>query len=315
MNTEYNYALLSEAAYANLQNKFSSEDVKSSLINKDFSLTQAADFVTHWRVAHHLPNTSTGFSATIFESLDNPGEYVFAIRGTEPGHWPTDVVLTDIADIGADGIALNQAIDLYNYYQRLIVPSGGDASQCALYEGILPPPQGVTEFIQLDEGSGAVSAPRYRYLISTDPASGLGVIPGSTSTIDLTGHSLGGHLALILSRLDPNRVGEVYTYNAPGFDTGIIGSDDTEWFFRAMAQVEMNETGMTTVGAFPIYRIDNLVATHDRISDIGNLPGNITPFANEGDDQLQGEAMLQGKNSTSLYWQTKNQGYLIRDAW
>jgi Ca2+-binding RTX toxin-like protein len=86
-------------------------------------------------------------------------------------------------------------------------------------------------------------------------------------------------------------VGEVYTYNAPGFDTGIIGSDDTEWFFRAMAQIETNVTGMTTVGAFPISRIDNLVAAHDRISNIGEVPGDITPFANEGDDWLSAHSM------------------------
>lgn len=294
------FAKLSEAAYADFSNITDEQSYISSLINiggeniedKGFSLTQAEDFVTHWRVAHHLPNTSTGFSTTIFESLDNPGHYVFAMRGTEPtAQWGTDITLTDIADIGADGIALNQGIDLFNYYQRLITPSGSDAPQYAIYEGILPPPQGITEFIQLDEGSGQLSAPRYRYLVNADPAAGHGVIPASASTIDVTGHSLGGHLALILSRLDPYRTGQVYTYNAPGFDTGLIGSDDTEWFFRAMAQVEMNETGMTTVGAFPIGRIDNLVATHDRISDIGNLPGNITPFANEGDGWLSAHSM------------------------
>ncbi|MCG8024573.1 MAG: hypothetical protein JAZ02_11390 [Candidatus Thiodiazotropha endolucinida] len=292
IRTSYQYSILSEASYADFDTNgaIAQTDVENALVAREFSSAQAADFITHWQVVHHLPNTPTGYSATVFESFDNPGEYVFAIRGTEPPHWLTDVVLTDIADIGADGIALNQAIDLFNYYQRLITPSG-EAPQYALYEGILLPPQGVTEFIQLDEGSGAVSAPRYRYLINTDPASGLGVIPSSASTIDVTGHSLGGHLALILSRLDPYRTGQVYTYNAPGFDTGLIGSDDTEWFFRAMAQVETSETGMTTVGAFPIGRIDNLVATHDRISDIGNLPGNITPFANEGDGWLSAHSM------------------------
>ncbi|MCG7980127.1 MAG: hypothetical protein G8D81_01110 [gamma proteobacterium symbiont of Clathrolucina costata] len=294
IRTSYQYSILSEASYADFDTigAITQTDVENALIAREFSNTQAADFITHWQVVHHLPNTSTGFSATIFESLDNPGHYVFAMRGTEPtAQWGTDITLTDIADIGADGIALNQGIDLFNYYQRLITPSGSDAPQYAIYEGILPPPQGITEFIQLDEGSGQLSAPRYRYLVNADPAAGHGVIPASASTIDVTGHSLGGHLALILSRLDPYRTGQVYTYNAPGFDTGLIGSDDTEWFFRAMAQVEMNETGMTTVGAFPIGRIDNLVATHDRISDIGNLPGNITPFANEGDGWLSAHSM------------------------
>ncbi|MEW8050970.1 MAG: hypothetical protein AB2792_10840 [Candidatus Thiodiazotropha sp.] len=291
LGISYEYALLSEASYADLERIRDAEDLKTALINiggennedKGFSPTQAEDFVTHWRLAHHLPNTSTGFSATIFESLDNPGNYVFAMRGTEPtAQWGTDITLTDIADIGADGIALYQAVDLVNYYQQLITPAGELAPQYEVYEGTLIPPEG-TDYV--------VTGLQYRYLRVIDRVQGLGVIPYNSGPIDLTGHSLGGHLALILSRLDPNRVGEVYTYNAPGFDTGIIGSDDTEWFFRAMAQVEMNETGMTTVGAFPIGRIDNLVASHDRISDIGNLPGDITPFANEGDGWLSAHSM------------------------
>jgi hypothetical protein len=77
---EYSYSLLSEAAYADLRNKIDSDDIESALVSSGFSQSQAEDFVTHWRVAHHLPNTNTGFSATVFESIDNPGEYVFAMR-------------------------------------------------------------------------------------------------------------------------------------------------------------------------------------------------------------------------------------------
>ncbi|MBW9275687.1 MAG: hypothetical protein K1563_18575, partial [Candidatus Thiodiazotropha sp. (ex. Lucinisca nassula)] len=292
ISNSYHKATISEASYANLSEARLSDGsydidlVKTALINMrggGFSQTQAEDFVTHWRVVHHLPNTSTGLSATIFESLDNPGDYVFAMRGTEPtAQWGTDITLTDIADIGADGIALYQAVDLVNYYQQLTTPAGELAPQYEVYEGTLIPPEG-TDYV--------TTGLQYRYLRTIDRVQGLGVIPYNSGPIDVTGHSLGGHLALILSRLDPYRTGQVYTYNAPGFDTGIIGSDDTEWFFRAMAQVEMNETGMTTVGAFPTGRIDNLVATHDRISDIGNLPGNITPFANEGDGWLSAHSM------------------------
>ncbi|MES9991035.1 MAG: calcium-binding protein [Candidatus Thiodiazotropha sp.] len=279
IRTAHQYSLLSEASYADFDTigAITQTDVENALIAREFSNTQAAEFITHWQVVHHLPNTSTGFSATVFESLDSPGKYVFAIRGTEPGQWIIDIALTDIADIGADGIALKQAIDLYNYYLQLTTPAGELTPQYEVYEGTLIPPVG-TDYV--------VTGLQYRYLRTIDPEQGLGVIPYNSGPIDVTGHSLGGHLALILSRLDPNRVGEVYTYNAPGFDTGIIGSDDTEWFFRAMAQIEMSETGMTTVGSFPIGRIDNMVATNDIVSNIGYVPGNITPFANEGDDGI-----------------------------
>ncbi|MCU7937651.1 MAG: hypothetical protein KZQ99_22850 [Candidatus Thiodiazotropha sp. (ex Dulcina madagascariensis)] len=297
------YSILSEASYADfdISGAITQTDIENALIANGFSNTQASDFITNWKVVSHLPNTSTGFSATIFESLDNPGDYVFAMRGTEPtAQWGIDITLADIADIGADGIALKQGIDLFNYYQRLIAPSGSDATQYAVYEGILPPPQGITEYIQLDEGSGAVSAPRYRYLVSADSAIGLGVIPSATSTFDVTGHSLGGHLALIMSRLDPNRVGEVYTYNAPGFDTGMIGSDDTEWFFRAMGQIETNETGSTTVGDFPVTRIENLVTPGDVVSEIGMIPGNITPHFSEGNGAASAHSISNASDALAI---------------
>ncbi|MCG8015397.1 MAG: hypothetical protein JAY97_04205 [Candidatus Thiodiazotropha sp. 'RUGA'] len=304
INSAYSSALLSEASYANFQTainpdgSFNEGRVITALVNingvvdpdKGFSQAQAEDFVRHWRVAHHLPNTSTGFSATVFESLDNPGEFVFAMRGTEPtAQWGTDLTLADIADIGADGIALNQAIDLFNYYQRLTTPEDQLAHQFMLYEGTEPPPEGV-EYLEYDDDRPFTET-QYQYLVTVEPMQGEYVIPDTTTTIDITGHSLGGHLALILSRLDPGRTGQVYTYNAPGFDTGIIGSDDTEWFFRAMAQMESNHTGSTTVGNFPVNVIDNLVAAQDIVSEIGHVPGSITPFDNEGENWLSAHSM------------------------
>ncbi|MEN8180787.1 MAG: hypothetical protein ABFS39_19505 [Pseudomonadota bacterium] len=278
---------ISEASYVDFRaaiksdGSYDADKVKTALITGGFSLIQAEDFASDWRVANHLPNTSAGFSATVFESVDNPGEYTLAIRGTEPGaQWGTDLTLADIAVIGADGIALSQAIDLFNYYQQLITAEGQQAVQYEVYEGILPPPQGAV-YIQLDTGSGPLSAPMYRYLEVSDLADGLGVIPDGTM-IDVTGHSLGGHLALIMSRLDPARINDVHTYNAPGFDTGIIGSDDTEWFFSAMAQAETSATGSTTVGsAFPDTKINNLVVPEDLASDIGFLPGGVIEHFSE----------------------------------
>jgi len=279
--------VLSEASYSDFSTIDSDDDVIKALIDESFSPTQAAEFVSHWRVADHIPNTSSGFSATVFERKDNLGQYTLAIRGTEPfTQWITDLTLADIADVGADGIALNQAIDLYNYYQQLITEKGKQAVQYEVYEGILPPPEDA-EYIQLNTGSGLLSAPEYLYLRVSSPADGLGVIPEG-HTIDVTGHSLGGHLALILSRLDPNRIDAVHTYNAPGFDTGIIGSNDTEWFFSAMAQVETAATGSTTVGSvFPESKIQNMVVPEDLVSDIGTLPGGVIEHFSEVDTSTE----------------------------
>ncbi|MCU7873334.1 MAG: hypothetical protein KZQ91_11365 [Candidatus Thiodiazotropha sp. (ex Lucinoma borealis)] len=132
------------------------------------------------------------------------------------------------------------------------------------------------------------------------PMQGPDIIPDSVATIDVTGHSLGGHLALIMSRLDPSRVGEVYTYNAPGFDIGMIGSDDTEWFFRAMGEIETNEMGRTTVGNFPVTRIDNLVAPGDVVSEIGMIPGNITSHFSEGSGPASSHSISNASDALAI---------------
>ena len=46
------------------------------------SESKAAEFVTHWRVVNHRPDTDSGFCATLFE---RDGENVLAIRGVEAG--------------------------------------------------------------------------------------------------------------------------------------------------------------------------------------------------------------------------------------
>lgn len=134
MNTIYSLmdrALLSEAAYANFVdnsgNLFTNiSDIEAALRgpanDRLFSDAQAADFVTHWKVVDHIPDTDSGFSASVFERIDGPdkGKRYFAVRGTLG--W-SDMV-TDFAYVGADGIAINQGIDMYNWYQRLISPAG-----------------------------------------------------------------------------------------------------------------------------------------------------------------------------------------------
>ncbi|MEW8495819.1 MAG: hypothetical protein AB2604_18590, partial [Candidatus Thiodiazotropha taylori] len=68
-----------------------SDDLKTALVNlngivdedKGFSQIQAEDFIRHWRVVDHLPDTSIGFSATVFQGLDNPDDFGLTMRGNE----------------------------------------------------------------------------------------------------------------------------------------------------------------------------------------------------------------------------------------
>ena len=207
-------AEVSEASYADFRvalqpdGSYRTSDVIVALKNiggtdKGFSQTQAADFVKHWRVASHQPDMASGFSATLFESLDNPGTYTLAIRGTTNA---ADLS-TDIWGIGALGVARDQTYDLYNYFQRLITPASENVGQWVK--------TGDTDTIN------GVSVPHYSY--QTAAAAGLGVIVDATglntnfnAALTVAGHSLGGHLGLAFSRLFPNWTQGLFTYNAPG---------------------------------------------------------------------------------------------------
>ncbi|MHB8921047.1 MAG: alpha/beta hydrolase family protein [Halothiobacillus sp.] len=115
-------ALLSEATYADLAGKTAPKDLEGALIAGGFSKSQAAKFVTQWRVVDHQPNTSTGLSATLFERLDSSrngtGEFTLAVRGTEPS-------ITDPRDLIVDLLLATdrlspQSLELNNYYNRLV---------------------------------------------------------------------------------------------------------------------------------------------------------------------------------------------------
>ncbi|MFV1998692.1 MAG: hypothetical protein ACC641_11885, partial [Acidiferrobacterales bacterium] len=303
-NMTYQNSLLSEASYADLQNKFDPEDVKTALMNiggpgKGFSEAQASDFVTRWRVADHQPNTSNGFSATLFETLDasgqGTGEYSLAIRGTEVLRDPiNDLASADIADIGANGIAISQAIDLFNYYQRLTaVPGAGIVQYTYNAQAVVPGSQGTVTpaFI-----SSALVTP------NTFRSTEIGVLSGKS--LNVAGHSLGGHLALVMSRFDPAAVDATYTYNAPGFDTGLIPlNNSTQWFFSALAQEQLTRTGATSIdsGAFPGDNLNNLAVPLDTISGIGTVPGGQISLFDEAANIFSAHSVSRMTDALAVY--------------
>lgn len=90
--------------------------------NSGLSSSQADALLVDWQVitGGHQPNTSSGFSSTLFQSTDpNDGRYVLAFRGTAGF---VDVVDADINDIINDGLAIEQIIDLHNEWARIISP-------------------------------------------------------------------------------------------------------------------------------------------------------------------------------------------------
>lgn len=216
----HNYALnvqLSFAAYADFENidplnfnAFFFQLTSKDLLDPPMSEAQALSFLglkrledgslelvegTWFELIHHQPNTPSGFSATVFRNRET-GEYHFAIRGT---------TITDIGDLINDvnavlsGGADDQIISMLNYYMQLITPTNDMATQ------VVP--------IVTEEGT----------TYTTTTVNGLGKLD-PTTPLNVTGHSLGGHLADAFIKAFPiigNTATEAYTYNGLGVGSGL----------------------------------------------------------------------------------------------
>ncbi|MCU7937272.1 MAG: hypothetical protein KZQ99_20825 [Candidatus Thiodiazotropha sp. (ex Dulcina madagascariensis)] len=253
-------AMLAEAAYGDFRGVDTKARLQAALQrigtdegepddpDKGFSLTQATEFTDKWELIHHQPDTDSGFSATLFKSTDSSASqpYVLAIRGTEQPL--QDLLITDGFDIVADGLALDQIVDLWNYWKRLITPQGTDyvGSQLATLEaetaalaaaklgqflpGFNMAADAYLEWLYSRDDiiidNGALGE-RVRTIEQVIPASGDPDFSGVLATpltasglVGVTGHSLGGHLSTALTRLVPGI--EAQTINGAGFTTGLI---------------------------------------------------------------------------------------------
>ncbi len=184
------------------------------------SQAQAEEFANTYRVLAQSPeNSPSGFSATLF--ADKDGGLHVAIRGTE-GLFALADWATNLGDIGVDGIAVSQAIALFNWLQQLITPTGQ----------LTPQAQYMPPVYETDEYTGAITLISPASIEPTTSVASLGLL-SPTAVVTVAGHSLGGHLAMIMSRLAPDMVWEAFTYNAPGFSdaTGLTSNN----FFSLLA--------------------------------------------------------------------------------
>ena len=53
-------------------------------LNGEFSEIQAQNFAKRYTIKFHQPNTTSGFSATLFEYTKDNNQKIIVIRGTEP---------------------------------------------------------------------------------------------------------------------------------------------------------------------------------------------------------------------------------------
>ncbi|WP_310446220.1 calcium-binding protein [Thiobacillus sp.] len=248
----FELAQLAEASYANLVDGNSAlvDQLQNADDNMSFSLVQATEFATHWSVAAHQPNTDSGFSSTLFKSRDAGGGYVLAIRGTEAELIinSTDLLIADVADIVADGIVIDQSIDLYNEWKRITSTGAYSAAklvtltdETAAY-ALAKAGQFVPGFnmvadtylaylrartdIIIDEPSGRVRTIQFESsatLFSDSRQTGLGLAADiAAKGVTVTGHSLGGHLADVFDRLFAGAGADAFKVNGAGFATGSI---------------------------------------------------------------------------------------------
>ena len=241
----YQQAQLAEAAYANFIAAnggviTNNDAVIRALQDGGFSAAQAAAFVSQWRVVNQYtaPFTQgvfgTGFSGTLFQNTQT-GTYTFSLRGTND--LVADVFGADVGDIVADGLALDQVVGMYNYWQSLTHSGVYQAKQLnsltaettalnaayaistvagLAYETTLRartdividyPSRTVRAIVTVD--STQLSDPRLR--------TGTGTLP-VTASVNVDGHSLGGHLAMAFSRLFPSSTTSVTAVNGAGFN-------------------------------------------------------------------------------------------------
>jgi len=152
------------------------------------------------------------------------------LRGTEPtrNQIIPDLGYADVGDIVRDGLAIDQIVDLYNYWQQLKAPQGASyqvaeletlytetarylAAKAGQYipganlaaEAYIAYLRSRTDIV-IDEPTGMVRKINLNHtsteIYSDERRFGLGINPASVTVV---GHSLGGHLAADFSRLFP----------------------------------------------------------------------------------------------------------------
>lgn len=275
------FAQLAQAAYAYFDGtdfRFRGgrpEDLLANLRSDDrgsFTAAGAITFSDRYAVLHQYTDnpSSIGFSATLFQDRST-GRLVFSIRGTEfQGDLVRDLLVTDLR-IGVDGYASPQVIPLYRYFKQLTAGAGQNvtysAAEIANLEAV---------YFDMFEDSAARRAQwgalRSDLLadVGVDAGQGSGVaLIGAGQNVDVAGHSLGGHLALLMDRLFPDRVDQIVTLNAPGFlpqSTSVLKRFSPDWNSASILRIEasgdlVSEIGTTYPGTRVLVAQENEAAT------------------------------------------------------
>ena len=208
---------LALAAYANLGNGSTGAgvnlDALKAVSDVGVSPTQVEEFasryptiVTQFNDSADEGGMGTGFSATVFKAQS--GQLTLAIRGTDRLTGSGSDLSTD-ADIFLAGAGYDQIVAMVNWWSRATAPAGELVRQFRLVEVPLHAVSADAIVLRADDDSAYVLD-----VAAAAPATGE---VGAGVTVDVTGHSLGGHLAMAFSTIFAQQTGQVTVFNAPGF--------------------------------------------------------------------------------------------------
>src|SRR5882672_2203706 len=213
-------AQLALASYANLTvGPSNTVQQRASLVGAGMTDSQALEFVnTYSNVVTQFNDTATSFSATVFSDVS--GNLTLAIRGTQTIFG--DIFPTD-ADIFTAGAGYDQIVAMVNWWARASAPEGQMVQQFRLasYSVNVVPADAV---VLRTDGQFAfvleAAAPTSSVTVAQNISAALAADPDGR--VDLTGHSLGGHLAMAFSTLFAPRAGPVTVFNALGFKDSAV---------------------------------------------------------------------------------------------
>jgi len=161
-------------------------------------------FVNRYELVKHIPNQKSGFSSTVFYDTTK-SNYIIGFRGTE-------IKGNDFVDDFFMAITSRAIMQI----------SALTSLQSSMVEAINSHSLNLNSV----DGENESSLNLNQEQVSHGP-----------KEVILSGHSLGGHLAQIYAvTFKDSGVKELYTYNAPGIDGGIIGSAFT-WVVRFLSLI------------------------------------------------------------------------------
>lgn len=258
-------------------------DMPQSAAERFLGLIQSDQGLT---LLTHTPNWLTGFSASVFRE-NATGLPILAVRGSEG---PADFVQD--AKLSLLGFANDQAISLYRYYRQLTTPGGQaveyTADEIALLHRLNAPVALSPAFVlpSLIGGNAVLDLllSQDTGIARSDGNAGSVLPPGAQ--IVVTGHSLGGHLAILFGRLFPNVTQAIYTFNAPG---------TASWGDRLLDSFGLAHSDSS--------RVFNIVASYgpNVTAAYGNRPGANYDVFIEGGDGRHNHGVVQLADSLSFY--------------